>query len=92
MSAPKFTVVAASLVLAGCVSAYPHRDLNFGQAVTSVKAAQTLYPEAGRARDPALTSGIDGRAARETMDRYVDTFKTPPPTINVLNIGGGLSQ
>jgi hypothetical protein len=25
------------------------------------------------------------------MDRYVDSFKAPPPTMNVINIGGSLT-
>jgi hypothetical protein len=35
-------------------------------------------------------SGIDGRAAKESIKRYQDSFKEPPPVTNVINIGGGL--
>jgi hypothetical protein len=82
---------AASGALCGCIAAYPERDLRFGQAVISAREAQTLNPQAGPTRDPSVVSGIDGRAAKETMDRYVDSFKAPPPTVNVFNIGGSLA-
>jgi hypothetical protein len=81
-------IVAAMGLLAGCVSIHPELDQREGQAVTAAKDAQTFNPQASR--NPKAVSGIDGRAAKETMDRYVDSFKTPPPTTNVINIGGGL--
>ena len=48
----------------------------------------TLNPNAGANPDPVI--GMDGRAARETVIRYQDSFKTPPPVVNVINIGGAL--
>ena len=85
------TVIIVAVVgsLAGCVAIYPELDQREGQAVIDAKAAQTIDPRA--AGTPRPVSGIDGRAAKETMDRYVDTFKSPPPVTNVINIGGGLS-
>jgi hypothetical protein len=82
------TIVALGLT-GGCVSIYPEVDQRYGEAVTTATRAQTINPQGVRA--PDAVSGIDGRAAKETMDRYVDSFKSPPPTINVINIGGGLA-
>lgn len=81
-------VIAAFSLLAGCVSIYPEVDQHHGEAVTAARRAQTFDHQAGRT--PANGSGIDGQAARETMDRYVNSFKAPPPVTNVINIGGGL--
>ena len=35
---------------------------------------------------------MDGKAARETMMRYQDSFKEPPPAVNVINIGGAIGS
>ncbi len=88
MSKKSMSVIVAALgLLAGCVSIHPEVDQRYGQAVTAAREAQTFNPQASR--DPNAVSGIDGRAAKETMDRYVDSFKSPPPVVNVINIGGG---
>jgi hypothetical protein len=82
-------IVVGSGLLAGCVAIYPEVDQRYGQAVTTAKDAQMVDPRASGT--PRPVSGIDGRAAKESMDRYVDSFKSPPPVTNVINIGGGLS-
>jgi hypothetical protein len=82
-------IVAGLGLLAGCVAIYPEVDQREGQAVAAARAAQTVDPRASGT--PRPVSGIDGRAAKESMDRYVDSFKSPPPVTNVINIGGGLS-
>jgi hypothetical protein len=56
--------------------------------MSSAKGAQTFDPQP--VRRPDAVSGIDGRAGKEAMDRYVDSFKAPQPVMNVFNIGGGL--
>lgn len=79
-----FPVAAA--VLAGCSSTTPNYDKLFGEAVRTARAQQTVNPEASRNPDPV--AGLDGPAAKEAMERYHDSFKSPPPTFNVINIGG----
>jgi hypothetical protein len=37
-------------------------------------------------------SGLDGKAGKESMDRYDESFKTPPKTFNVININTGQPQ
>lgn len=89
MSRKSTGVIVAGLgLLAGCVSIHPEVDQRYGQALTAARDAQTLNPQA--AHNPNAVAGIDGSAAKETMDRYVDTFKSPPPAMNVINIGGSL--
>ena len=80
---------ATLLALAGCSSSSPVLDANFGNAVREARAAQTLNPKASvENTQPAL--GIDGKAANEAQRRYVDSFKAPPKTFEVINIGGSI--
>ena len=83
-------IIATASLMAGCVAIHPEVDRRAGEAVMSAQGAQTLNPHP--VRDPDAVSGIDGRAAKESMDRYVESFRTPPPNINVINIGGSLSD
>ena len=46
----------------------------------------TLNPRGAANPDPV--AGLDGQAARAALERYQDSFKAPPPVINVINIGG----
>jgi hypothetical protein len=84
-------VLAAFLatLLAGCAaSATPQYDLRFGDAVREAKQRMTLNPNTV-STDPVV--GIDGVSAREAQVRYHDSFKSPPPVVNVINIGGAVS-
>lgn len=76
---------AVLAVLAGC-STTPHYDARFGDAVRLARLAMTINPNASDNPDPV--AGIDGQAAREAIARYQDSFKLPPPVVNVINIGG----
>jgi hypothetical protein len=79
------------LAVAGCAasgSAAPDYDLRFGNAVREARLRMTLNPQAASA-DPV--SGMDGPAAHEAHERYLETYKAPPPVVNVINIGGGVS-
>lgn len=88
----RFNTIAATgmVLLAGCATPYPETNPRLGQAVMAAKEAQVVNRRP--ARDPATVSGLDGMAAKETMDRYVGSFKSPPPTINVFNIGGAVGS
>ncbi|MFZ2855488.1 MAG: hypothetical protein WAZ34_15440 [Rhodocyclaceae bacterium] len=81
--------VGVALTIAGCASTTPNLDARFGQAVLAARAQQTINPDASLNADPV--SGLDGRAAREAMGRYHDSFKTPPPSFSVINIGGSIA-
>lgn len=75
-----------ALVLLSACSTTPHYDRHFGEAVRQARLAMIIDPRAGEKNEPA--AGIDGVAAREAMIRYQDSFKAPPPVVNVINIGG----
>ena len=80
---------AAVTALAGCASTTPNLDARFGEAVREARALQTINPDAAKNPDPV--AGLDGRAARSAMERYQESFKTPPATFNVINIGGSIT-
>lgn len=77
---------AVLAALVGCASTTPEYDARFGEAVRQSRQAQVLNPDAASQPDQAL--GLDGNAAREVMQRYRNSFKEPPPVVNVINIGG----
>ncbi len=73
--------------LAGCSSTTPQYDARFGEAVRHNRQAQVLDPAAGSGKvEPAA---LDAGSARSAFQRYRDSFKTPPPVVNVINLGGG---
>ena len=76
-------------LLGGCAtSVTPNYDLKFGEALREAKLKMTINPDAGKNPDMAL--GIQGAAAKETVIRYQNSFKAPPPVTNVINIGGSI--
>ena len=84
------TSIVALGFVSGCVPIYPEVDQHYGEAVRAAKRAQTLNPEGSPI--PKQAHGIDGMAADGTMERYVNSFKEPPPAVNVINIGGPLAS
>lgn len=83
------TALGLAAVLSGCASSSPMVDSHFGEAVRAARATQTLNPQASANRDPVM--GIDGRSGAIALERYQDSFKAPPKTFEILNIGGTLS-
>ena len=77
-------------LMAGCATVTPNYDARFGDAVREAKLKMTINPGAGR--NPDQVAGMDGKAARETVILYQDTFKAPPPVVNVINIGGSIGK
>lgn len=76
-------------LMGGCASSpTPDYDLRFGDAVREARQRMTLNPNAGSNPDPI--AGMDGRTASEAVGRYHDSFKAPPPVVNVINIGGAV--
>lgn len=85
------TVLAAALLAAGCADTpAPHYEALLGAAVRDARLAMTIDPAAGSRADEL--KGIDGRAAKEAVKRYQDSFKEPPPVTNVINIGGAIGR
>ena len=85
----KIFALAGLVMLAGC-STTPQYDHQFGDAVRQARLAMTVNPNA--ASNPDQVAGMDGQAAREANARYLQTFKEPPPVINVINIGGAVGS
>lgn len=81
------TGTVALLLLGGCATPTPHLDKQFGTAVEAAKAQQTLKPDASRNTDPV--AGVDGTPAASAVGEYHNSFKAPPPTFPVINIGVG---
>ncbi len=84
----KIAIALLFVLMAGCATVTPNYDTKFGDSVREAKLKMTINPGAGRNPDPV--AGMDGKAARETIILYQETFKAPPPVVNVINIGGGL--
>lgn len=83
----RWQLIAFPLALiTGCSNVTPHFDGRFGDAVREARLRQTLDPSAGQS--PTPEPGMDGIAARETIRGYQNSFKEPPPVVNVINIGG----
>ena len=85
----RITTLALTCLVAGCAGVSPQYDAKFGNAVRAARLAQTLNPNVGAKADPAL--GLDGASAGNALERYQDSFKAPPTTFEIINIGGVLS-
>ncbi len=78
------------ILLAGCASTTPNYDSRFGDAVRQAKLKMIINPNAGK--NPDQVAGMDGKAAKEAMTLYQDSFKAPPPVVNVINLGGTIGS
>ncbi len=85
----KSAIALLLTLLTGCASVTPNYDAKFGDAVREAKQKMIINPDAGRNPDQVL--GMDGKSARETIILYQGTYKSPPPAVNVINIGGGIA-
>jgi hypothetical protein len=85
------TVCFAALVLSACteprIGGNTLTDQTFGDAVRAAQAQQTLNPKASQ--NLMVPQGMDGHAAKSTVDRYEKSFELPPPPVNVYTIGVG---
>lgn len=71
--------------LAGCASPLQRWEGQQGNALRAVRSAQTLDPNAS-ARHGDKLSTHDAKATLESADRYVNSYKEPPPQ-NIFVIG-----
>jgi hypothetical protein len=87
----KTCIALSTVLLAACSTTMtPEYDQRFGDAVRQARMRQTLNPTASANTDPVM--GLDGKAAQDGMNLYHDSFKAPPPVVNVINIGGPLTS
>jgi len=82
--------VLFAMLAAGCQTSTPNFDARFGDAVRDVKRKMTINPDAGK--NPDMAQSLDGQATHDGLTRYHDSFKTPPPVVNVINIGGSVGN
>lgn len=85
----KLTGAIMLCLVAGC-STTPNYDTKFGDAVREARMRMTIDPDAGKKQEQL--AGIDGKAAQESIGRYQNSFKEPPPVVNVINIGGAIGS
>ncbi len=82
-------LLGAVVATAACAPITPAFDQGFGQSVPELRAQQIANPQAAIANADRPVTGMDGRAAREAVDRYYRSFSEPPPPINTFTIGVG---
>src|SRR5512143_1377281 len=82
-------VVSACVWLTACVATTPNYDAGFSDSVRIAQARQMFDPGATARNASKDATGIDGRAARASYDRYLMTFMRPEPQPNVFTIGIG---
>ncbi len=85
----KLVIVGLLGICSGCETMTPNYDTKFGEAVREARVKMTINPDAGK--NPDQVAGIDGVAGRNTIIRYQDTYKEPPPVVNVINVGGSIA-
>lgn len=88
---PRLHGLAALSILAtlsGCAHDYA-TEASFGRSVSEAVARQSVNPN-GTIHD-GVTPGMDGFAAKASMDRYQAGFERPAGMGNVLAIGVGQS-
>lgn len=83
------SAAATAALISGCAPTTPAFDRHFGETVPALRAQQILDPNAPVANQGRNVEGIDGRSAREAVERYHQSFAEPPVQPNVFTIGVG---
>ena len=78
--------IAATVLLAGCVSNTPQRDRSFGLAAKDTLRLQIVRPTPPGSQ---TAPGLDGQAAKSAYDNYQKSFKDPVPQAGALTVGVG---
>jgi hypothetical protein len=74
--------LAALATLSGCVHTSPRFDDRFGTSVRASLASQVADPAAAANANPV--TGIDGRAASASQQRYETSFARPTEQQSVI--------
>lgn len=86
---PQHSILWLSLfgtgALTGCASPLANWDAQMGTSVRVLRAAQVLDPGAS-VRNGDKQAALDGKAALESADRYVNSYKEPPVQ-NIFVVG-----
>lgn len=86
------TLLVSVAALGGCASTTPTFDATFGDGVRRLMAQQVRHPDAPDANRDRNADGIDGRSARETLERYVRSSGEPGRTAPGFQLGAGSEQ
>ena len=79
-------VVFLVLLVAGCATGPTRLESAYGTSYDFARVSQTLHPEAATSLAPVQE--LDGKAAKNMLERYRTTFeKPPPPPSFVLSVG-----
>lgn len=65
----------------------PRLDCTFGQTVNMAIARQIIDKDAGVKHAAKRAAGMDGVAAKEAIDRYQKSFRSPEPNGSAFTIG-----
>lgn len=89
----KFILLIGAAALVGCQS-YWDRDPQFGSSVNDAVKAQAVNPNAPQVNASRPKQGMDGVAAKKSIDNYDKSFdaKTPGTTgTSLISINNGLT-
>ena len=91
ISQPAIAVLLAAASLTACAPTTPVLDARFGESVAILYAQQTRDVNASRRNENRPVDGVEGRVARETMNRYYRTYSEPIKEGNsyTINLGTG---
>ena len=70
----------------------PQLDCRFGDAVNMAVARQVIDKDAATKNAGKNAAGMDGASAKEAIDRYHKSFRTPEPATSAFTIGVTGSQ
>ena len=84
-----FTALLSVVLICGCVNPTPVFDQYSGQSITALRAQQTVNPNAPVDNEKRVPEGMDGRAARETLERYQRSFQQPERQTEGFRVGSG---
>jgi hypothetical protein len=87
---PAGAALCLLVALSGCASSSssPEVDRDFGRHTRELMRSQLADPQAEQ-RNAERGGTTDGRAARESVNRYLDSFKAPPTSSVIAGSGGG---
>jgi hypothetical protein len=80
-----------SIMLWGCAGNLPEAkraeilDTNWGKSVETAKSDQILNPDAGK--EPTPVVGLDGKVAKDQMDKYRKTLKREAEVKESVGVG-----
>jgi hypothetical protein len=83
----RIAALGLAALTGACAPVSPVFDSQFGNSVRNLTAQQVRNPDAQAANADRPVDGLDGRAAREAVDRYYRSFGEPPRVGNPFVIG-----